>query len=81
MALTTLQKAFHDLTRQKAELEARIKPVQDRYEAVRAQQNALDAQLRPLIAELKAMREPLYKLDNERAALSRALNGQVGAPE
>lgn len=78
--MSDLQKQFHALGKQKAEIEAKIKPVADRYDALRRLQNELDAQLKPIVADLKALRGPLYDIDNERAALSRALNGKTGAP-
>lgn len=78
--MSIMQQRFHELGRQKADIEARIKPIQDVYDALRRQQNDLDAQLKPVIEQLKAAKAPLFEIDNERAALSRALNGQTGAP-
>lgn len=78
--MNPMQARFHDLGRLKAEAEAKIKPVAERYDALRRQQNEIDAALKPIIAELKALRAPLFDIDNERAALSRALNGQTGKP-
>lgn len=76
-----MQQRFHELTRERDKLLEKIKPLQDKYDALRAQQNAIDVQLKPIIAELRAAKAPLYDIDNERAALSRALNGQTGKPE
>lgn len=73
-----LKDRFHALAAEKLAVEAKIQPVQDRYNALRKQQNDLDVMLKPIAGELKSARAPLYEIDNERAAIARALNGQTG---
>jgi len=79
--LSDMQKKFHELTKQAEAHHAAIKPVAEQYDALRKQQFAIDEQLKPLVAKLKELRAPLFSLDNERAAISRALQGKTGKPE
>ena len=73
-----MQARFHELTAEKAKIEAAAAAVQKRYDDLSAQINEIDKQLRPVAAELRAARAPIYDIDCERAALARALNGQTG---
>ena len=73
-----MQARFHELTAEKAKIEAAAADIQKRYDDLAAQINELDKQIRPVAAELRAARAPIYDIDNERAALARALNGQTG---
>lgn len=75
-----MQQRFHELARERDKLLEAIKPLQDKYDALRAEENAISARIKPIAAELRAAKAPLYDIDNERAALSRALNGQTGKP-
>jgi len=78
--MESMQKRFHELGRQAAEIEASLKPLQDQYDALRQKQNDIDKQLEPIREELRAKKAPLGVIYNERGAIARALNGQTGKP-
>jgi chromosome segregation ATPase len=69
---------FHDLAKQRNEIEAKAAPTRQRYHELQAQEQAIKAQLRPVLDELQALEEPLFKIDQERAILVRALAGRTG---
>lgn len=55
-----------------------VAPLQAAYDAKRAQICELQAELAPLKARLREARAPLVALNNEAAAMARALKGKVG---
>lgn len=71
---------FHELGRMRDEAAAKAKPLRDEYEAMRVQECALRDKMAPVVARLKEAEAPLFEIDQERGALSRALNGKTGAP-
>lgn len=79
MTTAEMQKRFHDLSRQREEIIQRLAPLQADVDARVAKIEAEKAALAPIAQALATAKAPLFALDNERAALSRALNGKVGA--
>jgi SMC interacting uncharacterized protein involved in chromosome segregation len=71
------RKRFHELGRERERVHALLAPIQ-------AERSALQASIRDreleLNAQVKALKAPLFELDQERAAIARALGGQTGAP-
>lgn len=71
-----MRKRFHDLGRQRDTIMGSLAPlIQKRDEAIAAH----EAVMRPIEAEIKAVRAPLYDIDQERALIARALGGKTGA--
>ena len=70
-----MRKRFHELKAQVDEIEARSKPLRDRYTEV---SQAAEVQLKVLSDEFKVIEAPLYDMKMELGALARALNGKTG---
>lgn len=68
---------FHDLTARAEAIRAVSTPLREardtKVNAAREAENAMNA-------EIKAAEAGLFEIDNERAALARALKGQTGEP-
>ena len=75
-----MRKRFHALAVERAGVVEKAKPLRGKYEELRQRQHAIDAEIKALLPQLKAAEAPLFDIDNERGALSRALNGQTGKP-
>lgn len=80
MNTAEMQKKFHELSAEREKLINGLAPLQAQVDAGVAAVEAKKAELAPLVSALNKAKEPLFAIDNERAALSRALNGKVGAP-
>ncbi len=71
----TLRARFHAATAEREKIAATAAPVRAERDRISAE---LDTKVRALNAQLKVIEAPLFDLDNERAAISRALNGKTG---
>lgn len=72
-----MRERFWQLTKEAEAIRAQANPKR----AARDQRVAEhDAAIATLNAEIKALEAPLFKMENERAFLARALGGQTGAP-
>jgi hypothetical protein len=67
-----------DLDRQAKAVLAECAPLQARVDALTAEITDIKAALRPFVLELQMRRAPLVEIENERAAISRALGGRTG---
>lgn len=74
----TMRARFHELGKQRDDIATRAKPIRDRYDVLVQQQEALRLQIRPLLDQIKAIEKPLFDIEQERAALTRALAGRTG---
>lgn len=74
----TMRKRFHDLEQQRTEIEAKAKPLREKYEALLAQADLIKQQIRPVLDELKAIEAPLFAANQERAMITRMLAGRTG---
>lgn len=77
MTLEEMRARFHGLGQQREAIHAQSMPLRERRDAI---SQAADRQVRALNEEIKALEAPLFDLDQERAALARALKGQTGEP-
>jgi hypothetical protein len=69
---------FQDLDAQARAVLADCAPLQACYDALTAEIDGLKAALKPLAADFQKRKSPLVEIENERAALSRALGGKTG---
>lgn len=67
-----------DLDRQAEAVLADCAPLQVRVDALTAEIDGLKAALKPLAADFQKRKAPLVEIENERAAVSRALGGRTG---
>jgi hypothetical protein len=67
-----------DLDAQARLVLASCAPLQACVDALTAEINDTAAAVRPFVLELQKMRAPLVEIENERAAISRALGGRTG---
>jgi len=67
-----------DLNRQAEAVLAGCAPLQARVDAITSEIADTAAAVRPFVIELQKMRAPLVEIENERAAISRALGGRTG---
>lgn len=74
----TMRKRFVELGEKRKQIEGAAAETRARYEALLAQEQALKAQIRPALDALKAVEQPLFAIDQERAIIVRALNGRTG---
>lgn len=79
MNTAEMQKRFHELRRERNALVERLAPLQDDVDARVDKIEQEKAALAPIAQALNTAKAPLFAMDNEIAALSRALNGKVGA--
>ena len=75
-----MQKRFHALGAERERILALSAQQREAREAIRAKIQALEREMQPLNAEVKRIEAPMYQIDMERAALSRALQGKTGVP-
>ena len=71
-----LRARFHSATAEREKIAAAAAPLRAERDRISAE---LDTKVRALNAQLKEIEAPLFDLDNERAAISRALNGKTSA--
>jgi hypothetical protein len=69
---------FQDLDAQARAVLADCAPLQARFDTLTAEIDSLKAALKPLAADFQKRKAPLVEIENERAALSRALGGKTG---
>lgn len=72
---TVLRKRFSDLTAEATSIRAQSAPFRDAYNAEVARHTRAAAPLEQAIREAEAK---LYEIEQERAIISRALNGKTG---
>lgn len=69
---------FHELGAQREAIAAQVKPLREQYDALAAQAGEIHDKQKALAAQFKPMEQPLVAIDQERAALARALGGKTG---
>jgi predicted nucleic acid-binding Zn-ribbon protein len=69
---------FQEATKMCAEIQARSKPLRDKRDAVVAKLSPLMDEKRALGVEIKEIEKPMFDLQNDIAAISRALKGHTG---
>jgi hypothetical protein len=69
---------FQDLDAQARAVLADCAPLQARFDTLTAEIDDLKAALKPLAEDFQKRKAPLVEIENERAALSRALGGRTG---
>jgi uncharacterized coiled-coil DUF342 family protein len=72
-----MRERFHDLGKRRAEILETSAPLRERRDKLVQE---FDPQVRELNARIKEAEVGLYDVDQERAALSRALKGKTGEP-
>lgn len=79
MTTAEMQAKFHALTAEANALRERLAPLQTQVDDLNTHIEAKKAELRQITGTLLTARAPLFEIENQRAALSRALNGKTGA--
>lgn len=79
MTTAEMQAKFHALTAEAERIRESLKPLQSQVDALNDHIAAKQAELRALNSPLLVAKAPLVEIENQRAALSRALNGKTGA--
>lgn len=74
----SLRKRFHELSAQVAKIEAKLAPLFEELSAALDGPQDKEAEIRSRIVKV---REGMYEMEMERAALARALGGKTGDPE
>lgn len=74
-----IKNEYHAKVKARAALLAEIKPVQDEYDAARSREIEARQALIPIRDRLLTAKQPLFEIENEIAALARALNHRPGA--
>lgn len=75
-----LRLRFREACAERDAIMARSEPLRKQRDAIQAQVGELEAQCRPLVEQYKSIEAPLFDLQNEIAAISRALKGQTAEP-
>lgn len=74
-----LRVRFHALCDQRDAIRKEAAPIRAAYDAKRQEVAAKEqAEITPLVAKLKTIEAPLFDLDQEIAAVARALGGKTG---
>lgn len=71
----TLRKRFHELTARSAKIRKASLPLRDQHDALLRKQADERGKL---VARIRKAEDGLFEIEQERAALSRALGGQTG---
>lgn len=79
MTTADMQAKFHALTAEANRLRDQLKPLQTQVDDLNTHIEAKKAELRQITTVLLTDRKPLVEIENQRAALSRALGGKTGA--
>ena len=75
-----MRKRFWELSRQRADIHAKSKPLRDERDKLLEQQRPLIEQEKALIKQYKDIEKDLPAVDTELSALARALGNKVGQP-
>lgn len=75
-----LRTAFKELGAKREAIIAKTKPLRDRYDALRAEQDRIGEQMKSVAAEFKAIEkaEGLYDIDVQRGQIVKLLGGRTG---